>query len=38
MGGTARLSWAAALGLVILYGVAAAALAFLAFRTRDIVS
>ena len=38
MGGTARLAWAAALGLVILYGAVAAAVAFLAFRTRDIVS
>jgi hypothetical protein len=38
MGGTARLSWAAALGLVILYGAIAATVAFLAFRTRDIVS
>jgi hypothetical protein len=38
MGGTVRLAWAGALGLVIIYGVVAAAVAFLSFRTRDIVS
>lgn len=38
MGGTVQLSWAHALGLVILYGAAAATVAFLAFRARDIVS
>lgn len=38
MGGTTRLSWAPALGLVILYGAIAAAITFLTFRTRDIVS
>jgi ABC-type transport system involved in multi-copper enzyme maturation permease subunit len=38
MGGTTLISWAAALGLVILYGAAAAVVAVLSFRTRDIVS
>lgn len=37
-GGTDDLSWAAALGLTALYGVAAAAISLLAFRNRDIVS
>jgi ABC-type transport system involved in multi-copper enzyme maturation permease subunit len=38
MGGTIRLAWAGALGLVILYGAVATAVAFLSFRTRDIIS
>jgi hypothetical protein len=38
MGGTAHIAWAAAFGLVVLYGVLAASVAFLAFRTRDILS
>jgi hypothetical protein len=37
-GGTAGLSWGAALGLVALYGVIAAAVSLLVFRTRDIVA
>jgi hypothetical protein len=37
-GGTAGLSWGAALGLVILYGLIAATVSLLAFRTRDITA
>ena len=33
-----QLSWGAALGLVVLYGVIAAAVSLLVFRARDIVS
>jgi hypothetical protein len=38
MGGTFQLAWAAALGLVILYGTIAGVVAFLSFQTRDIVA
>jgi ABC-2 type transport system permease protein len=37
-GGTAGLSWAAALGLVVLYGLIATAVSLAVFRARDIVS
>ncbi len=37
-GGTVRLAWAPALGLVVVYGVAASTVSLLAFRARDIVS
>jgi len=37
-GGTAGLSWGAALGLVVLYGIIAIAVSLTAFRTRDITS
>jgi ABC-2 type transport system permease protein len=37
-GGNDQLSWGAALGLVVLYGVVAATVSLAVFRTRDIVS
>jgi hypothetical protein len=37
-GGTAGLSWAASLGLVVLYGVIATFVSLVVFRARDIVS
>jgi hypothetical protein len=37
-GGTAGLSWGAALGLVVLYGVIATGVSLVVFRARDIVS
>ena len=37
-GGTDGFPWGAALGVVVLYGVIAAAVSLVAFRARDIVS
>jgi ABC-2 type transport system permease protein len=37
-GGNHQLSWGAALGLVVLYGVVAATVSLLTFRARDITS
>jgi hypothetical protein len=37
-GGTSGFPWGAALGVVILYGVVAAAVSLVVFRTRDIVA
>lgn len=37
-GGNSQLSWSAALGLVVLYGVVAATVSLLVFRARDITS
>ena len=38
LGGNHQLSWGSALGLVVLYGVIAAAVSLLVFRARDITS
>jgi ABC-type branched-subunit amino acid transport system ATPase component len=37
-GGNNQLSWGAALGLAVLYGLIAATVSLLTFRTRDIIS